>query len=377
MKPHRIGIALSGGGIRAAVFHLGVFKWLAENNLFEAVSCISSVSGASLCVGMIYAHNHLKWPSSREFLSVVLPNVERVLLSSDLQCYALSQLLVSPSYWHKKANIVARSLERRWGIYGNLSQLAGGVMWYINCTTYETGKRFYFCREKMGDYKLGYVERPQIPLSDVMAASAGFPVLIGPYSLHTGAYHWIPGEYLEPDWKTPHGTIHLWDGGVYDNLGLESIYTFQDGGLLKDGLAFMIISNASASIEFRHRQSVRLGRNLKRILDISMDQVTALRTRTVMDFIKRTDQGIYIKIGNSAEKIVSGSKCPEKEKQDLIKRCLTEEQAIEAMNYPTTLRKPEPSDYQLLLRHGYETAECTYRCCPKIRYSSGSTSQKS
>ena len=309
MKLRNIGIALSGGGIRATIFHLGLFKWLAENNLMETVKCISSVSGASLCVGLIYSYNFLKWPTSKEFRTTVLPSIEKTLLSKDLQFSALSRLIISPAYWNKKVNIVAKSLESRWGIHGNLSDLTGNVKWYINCTTYETGKRFYFCKEKMGDYKIGYVEKPDIPLSDVMAASAGFPVLIGPYSLQTGNYHWNPGEYSKPEWKPPHGILHLWDGGVYDNLGLESIYKFDNGGTLTDGLQFMIVSNASASISFHHRQFNRADQHLKRILDISMDQVTSLRTRTVMDFIKRTNQGLYIKIGNSAEKIISDCNC--------------------------------------------------------------------
>ena len=59
MELHNIGIALSGGGIRATIFHLGLFKWLAENGLLEEVKRVSSVSGASLCVGLIYTHNVL------------------------------------------------------------------------------------------------------------------------------------------------------------------------------------------------------------------------------------------------------------------------------------------------------------------------------
>jgi NTE family protein len=76
MEPHNIGLALSGGGIRAMVFHLGLFKWLAENRLLEQIKRVSTVSGASLCVGMIYAHNDLKWPTNEEFLTTVLPSIK-------------------------------------------------------------------------------------------------------------------------------------------------------------------------------------------------------------------------------------------------------------------------------------------------------------
>jgi predicted acylesterase/phospholipase RssA len=48
-----IGLALSGGGVRAAVFHLGVLKRLADEGLLESVSAISTVSGGSLVMAAI------------------------------------------------------------------------------------------------------------------------------------------------------------------------------------------------------------------------------------------------------------------------------------------------------------------------------------
>ncbi len=365
MELHNIGIALSGGGIRAAIFHLGVLKWIAEKGMLEEVKRVSSVSGASLCIGMIYAHNNLKWPTGNEFLTTVLPSIENVLLTKDLQLSALRRLIVSPDYWNKKVNILARVLENKWGVYGSLSELMGNMMWYINCTTYETGKRFRFCKNNMGDYEVGYVENPDIPLSDVMAASAGFPVLIGPYSLQTRDYKWVSSRYNQLGWQPFNGKIHLWDGGVYDNLGLESIFKPENGGTLSDGLNCIIVSNASPSVDIYKRRIGLSVRNLKRLLDISMNQVESLRSRTVMDFIDRSNQGMYIRIGNSAEKIALESKCKEDLKCYLIEKCLSDEQVVKIASYPTTLRKPTEDNFQLLLRHGYEVAECTYRCYQK------------
>lgn len=362
MELSNIGIALSGGGIRATIFHLGVLKWIAEKGALEEVKRVSSVSGASLCIGMIYAHNNLRWPTSDEFLTTVLPSIENVLLTNDLQISALQRLIVSPNYWNKKVNILAKVLENKWGVYGSLSALTGNMMWYINCTTYETGKRFRFCRNNMGDYEIGYVKNPDIPLSDVMAASAGFPIFIGPYSLQTRDYKWVSSRYNQSGWQPPNSTIHLWDGGVYDNLGLESIFKPKNGGTLSDGLNCIIVSNASPTIDIYKRRIGLSLRNLKRLLDISMNQVESLRSRMVMDFIIRSNQGMYAKIGNSAEKIALESKCQEELKCYLIEKCLSDEQVIKIANYPTTLSKPTEINYQLLLRHGYEVAECTY-CC--------------
>ena len=49
-----IALALSGGGVRAAVFHLGVLARLASDDLLERVTFLSTVSGGSMAVGLVY-----------------------------------------------------------------------------------------------------------------------------------------------------------------------------------------------------------------------------------------------------------------------------------------------------------------------------------
>jgi len=44
----KIGIALSGGGFRASIFHLGVIRRLEELGLMKNISVISAVSGGSI-----------------------------------------------------------------------------------------------------------------------------------------------------------------------------------------------------------------------------------------------------------------------------------------------------------------------------------------
>ncbi|UJF33947.1 patatin-like phospholipase family protein [Paenibacillus hexagrammi] len=48
-----IGLALSGGGYRASLFHLGVMARLADDGLLNKVRVISSVSGGSI-IGAYY-----------------------------------------------------------------------------------------------------------------------------------------------------------------------------------------------------------------------------------------------------------------------------------------------------------------------------------
>ena len=52
----KITLAL-GGGFRATVFHLGVLARLARENHMEDVILLSTVSGGSLCTGLVFALN--------------------------------------------------------------------------------------------------------------------------------------------------------------------------------------------------------------------------------------------------------------------------------------------------------------------------------
>ena len=56
MQERRLGLALSGGGFRASLFHLGVLKRLAELGLLRHVTQISTVSGGSIVAALYYLH---------------------------------------------------------------------------------------------------------------------------------------------------------------------------------------------------------------------------------------------------------------------------------------------------------------------------------
>ena len=51
-KELRFGLCLSGGGSRAAIFHLGVLTGLHRNGLLEFVDRISAVSGGSITAAL-------------------------------------------------------------------------------------------------------------------------------------------------------------------------------------------------------------------------------------------------------------------------------------------------------------------------------------
>src|ERR1041385_7548720 len=54
---HKIGLALSGGGCRASLYHLGPIRFLRDADILSKVTHITAVSGGSI----IAAHLVLNW----------------------------------------------------------------------------------------------------------------------------------------------------------------------------------------------------------------------------------------------------------------------------------------------------------------------------
>ena len=109
-----VGLALSGGGFRATVFHLGVLARLADENRLEQVTVLSTVSGGSLSGALFYANNNFAWPTSHQFIDQVLPQARALLLTQDLQLGLLWRALRSPlTLFEPRANLLSALLQER------------------------------------------------------------------------------------------------------------------------------------------------------------------------------------------------------------------------------------------------------------------------
>jgi len=307
-----IGLALSGGGIRAMAFHSGVLRSLAHSNRLERVTEVSSVSGGSLFTGLIFALNGMKWPSSDEYLNSVHPKVLQLLTSKDLQNGALWRLLL-PNNWRyllSRANVLSQAIEGCWRVNGNLGMLPNSPIWSINGTTAETGRRFRFKQDGCGDYELGYADASNFSLANAMAVSAAFPVGIGPFVISAENLTWRRRKaWNAPKSETevvslPYPRLHLYDGGVYDNLGLEPLFDIGTREL-KSSANFIIVSDAGLPLARKSLVGPLSPFRVKRIMDISMDQTRALRIRALSNHFQNTpNAGIYLQIGaNPRERI--------------------------------------------------------------------------
>ncbi|WCK03294.1 patatin-like phospholipase family protein [Agrobacterium tumefaciens] len=363
VAPRRIGLALSGGGIRAAVFHLGVLRYLAERRLFEQVTQISTVSGGSLIIGAVFSHLDLKWPTSRQFLDVVYPALQARLTEGDL--FSIRALgckgVLRENYriLFSRGQILPRLLERRWGVRGSVKDLPDSPEWHINTTSFDTGKNWRFSKKVMGDWQFGRHYSPDVPIAFAVAASAAVPYAIGALRLDLPEHGWWQTDPAtkKPIQKNrpPSRRVRLWDGGAYENMGLEAIYKPLEG---LQGCDFLICSDASGPLgapkSFPIAGILRGKLASPRLFDIASDQIRALRSRMLMGSIGRGEvKGILVKMGTSMRQFGFAD--------DVLAMMLTDEEAGSSLNYPTNLTKVAEPQFDIIARHGSEVCAATLK----------------
>jgi len=88
-------------------------------------------------------------------------------------------------------------------------------------------------------------------VADEISERGAFLVCPLPPFIRSQNYKWF--EY-KPDKSTElknpkFRKIHIWDGGVYDNLGMEALVKYDKGCVYRKEFDFLIISDASKAIE--------------------------------------------------------------------------------------------------------------------------------
>jgi NTE family protein len=251
-----------------------------------------------------------------------------------------------------------------------LKDLSEEPRWIINATTYETGKDWRFMPGRMGDYVTGFVITPSFPLADAIAASAAFPGLIGPLVLRTEHYSWSKldaAQKLTPTDPPPIKELNLWDGGIYDNLGVEAL--FKQRGLLesyRDEYNFLLVSDASRGLP-EYSSSIAYLR-AQHLVDIPAAQVRALRSRVLVDYFETTpNSGAYLRMGRTARYILTQAKRDSAEIDSVAAECLPEAQVEAAAGEKTHLGQLPTEVFDRLYRHGWEVADCTlHGYCPDL-----------
>jgi predicted acylesterase/phospholipase RssA len=285
----RIGLALSGGGFRASLFHIGVLARLAELDLLRHVEVISCVSGGSIIGAYYYLELRSRMlaltdleMTQDEYIAIVKQVEERFLkgvqtnlrssIATNLWCDL--RMIFDPRYsrstrigdlyqsrlfdkagepalakpeWVSDLAFVPKGADRQFNPKShNWTRGSKLPMLVLNATTLNTGHNWQFTATWMGeaattidnridgnDYlrRMYYSEAPAaykkgVRLGHAVAASACVPGLFPALKL--------------PKLYERHPVVRLVDGGVHDNQGIAA--------LLDQECSVIIVSDASGQM---------------------------------------------------------------------------------------------------------------------------------
>ncbi|HEX2211456.1 MAG TPA: patatin-like phospholipase family protein [Longimicrobium sp.] len=252
-----LALSLSGGGYRAAAFHLGTMRLMDRVGLLPSVVGLSTVSGGTIC-GMAWVVSLIEGRTFGDFYD----RFSKYLISNNVIAEALDGLTRDRDHasreWasliHAASDVYARPNlfgDRRFGEVLGASglQLEEAI---FNSTEFHTGLDFRFRRSDRPRTILGNRNYPlprsvaqHIRLADIVAASScfpgGFEPLVFPQDFDWPAKFPLQQALGELGPKFG-GGLPLMDGGIYDNQGVESLLmAFNDSTATT-----LIISDVSA-----------------------------------------------------------------------------------------------------------------------------------
>jgi NTE family protein len=229
-------LCLSGGGYRAMLFHAGTLWRLNDAGLLKKLNRVSSVSGGSISAAVL----GLKWSSLdwQRGTGVAL-NFEQEVIAAIVRLagVTIDKKSILKGILSKRDSVaerVAKAYRERLFGDATLQDLPDKPRFVINATNVQTGVLWRFSKPYMGDYKVGRIPHPRFPLAMAVAASSAFPPVLSPLAIKLDTRQ-FKLDRDAPLRKPPFTTkVYLSDGGVYDNLGIETAWKRYQTVLVSD-----------------------------------------------------------------------------------------------------------------------------------------------
>lgn len=223
--PAAVGLAFSGGGYRASLFHTGAVLRLNELGILAKATRIASVSGGSITTGILAMNwDKIDWSSgiaSHEDMTehFVKPVMDACSKNIDVGI-GFAGLLPGVSAGNALANMYDKHI---FG-YKKINTITNSRRFLFCAANLQTGGLVRFTRDYVADARAFFSTTNTIKLSEAVAASSGFPPVLAPIRMDlTGETVTIP-EGARYDHIKLRTKPVLVDGGVYDNIGLEPIW---------------------------------------------------------------------------------------------------------------------------------------------------------
>ncbi|WP_386630399.1 patatin-like phospholipase family protein [Sulfitobacter geojensis] len=255
----RIGLALSGGGFRAAAFHLGTFRKLHDLKILNKIDVFSCVSGGSIAGAFLCS----RWGNAEE-IDGALDELETYLRTRSIAVSSFIGGALNP--FGTRLDALASSYDTHLFDGGTLASLKNGPRIYINSTNLSTGNMFFYVAggeglEEMGEHELGQTSASDQKISTAVAASSAFPPVFPPLYVSEADYPNNETEY-----------VTLTDGGVYDNLGVNPLMRVE-----RNRIDYALISDGGKPFEISHAPTESGSKVLLEAIGILMEQVRGLQ----------------------------------------------------------------------------------------------------
>ena len=269
------GLALClWGGYRGMLFHLGAAWRLNECGYLPCIERLSSVSSGLILAGVL----GLKWSRlgfdaggvAADYLHAVVEPV-RGLAG---RMFDVGVILGGPL---GPGSIAEREIEGyRRHLYGDvtLQDLPDRPRFVINAVNIGSGALWRFMKPYMRDYRVGEVRRPAAPLALAVAASTAFPPFLSPVRLELDPQDFTPNSGQDLQVEPFTGQAYLSDGGVYDNLGLETAWK---------RYATILVSDGGGKLQPEAKPKLDWPRHAFRTLSLIDNQGRSLRKRQLID----------------------------------------------------------------------------------------------
>jgi NTE family protein len=293
-KKAGIGLALSGGGFRATLFHLGAVRRLNELGVLTKIETFTSVSGGSVTNALLARHSveHPDaWSVPGRPIEAFDDEVARPLREfcrNDIRTSAVLTRFLPWNWFSPGTSIEA--LARR---------LASGPAGRHHLSEIPERPRFVFCstdlvfrdqwvfdagRRAIGSKEAGFGGLTEYwTIARAAAASGCFPIAFAampvPYEPTRR-----PGTYEGADREDLLRKLQLTDGGLYDNMAIEPIW--------KDHAA-VLASDASPSFSYAPRWFGQLWLALRYPVTLLEQGVDIRRRWLVASFIRGDPEGSY------------------------------------------------------------------------------------
>ena len=234
----RVALCLSGGGYRAALFHLGGLRRLDELGVLSQVDTIASVSGGSLLSAQIAGHlvaNPGAWgaPGGRVAGFDAIERTMLTLAQRDIRTRAALgrfQSLRNLTKQNPQMDVLTKELSV--GPVGAPLATLPARPRFIFCSTdlvYRVLWTFDTGTGEMGDDKAGHAPLGDWTIARAAAASCCLPLIFKTLRID------VPLRGGAPDCGPHDGPIDIVDGGFFDDLGIDAVKSDHRTLLISDG----------------------------------------------------------------------------------------------------------------------------------------------